>query len=448
MQATPPAEHWQSRTTFVMALALAVLGLGNVWRFATLMGDNGGGPFFLSYLLCLVLVGVPLLIAEVLLGSHGRGSPFLTMTWATSTAGRSRLWGIVALFACFGGFLLLVLAIVLGGWLLAYAYHLQLGEFSAITLEDTASFFAGRLSSSGEFLGWQLVAGLVPALVVAAGVRRGIGLLAWLAVPLLLVLFAVLMDYALDYGDLAAAGERLFAWQTLDFHSGSFMAALVHATFTLSIGVGAAMTYGAYAPPKLPIARSVLAVTIFDVSMAVAAAVVLFPLLPVSNLLPSDGFALLFIAAPFSYGNLPFGDFYGALFFVTLFIALLGSAVALMEPVVAVLVQQFRLRRLWAAAMVAGAATAVSLLVTYRLGDSGDGGLLRSINDASTGWFIPMTVLLLAIFVGWRIPRSLLRRELEREPDILFELWYFLLRFVAAPVAAFAWIWLQVLPQL
>ena len=128
------------------------------------------------------------------------------MTWATSTAGRSRLWGIVALFACFGGFLLLVLAIVLGGWLLAYAYHLQLGEFSAITLEDTASFFAGRLSSSGEFLGWQLVAGLVPALVVAAGVRRGIGLLAWLAVPLLLVLFAVLMDYALDYGDLAAAG--------------------------------------------------------------------------------------------------------------------------------------------------------------------------------------------------------------------------------------------------
>ena len=76
MQATPPAEHWQSRTTFVMALALAVLGLGNIWRFATLMGDTGGGPFFLSYLLCLVLVGVPLLIAEVLLGSHGRGSPF------------------------------------------------------------------------------------------------------------------------------------------------------------------------------------------------------------------------------------------------------------------------------------------------------------------------------------------------------------------------------------
>ncbi len=447
MQPTPPAEQWQSRTTFVLALALAVLGLGNVWRFATLMGDNGGGPFFLSYLLCLVLIGVPLLIAEVLLGSHGRGSPFLTMNWATATAKRSPLWGLVALFACLGGFLLLVLAMVIGGWLLAYAYHLQLGEFAAISLEDSARFLEAQLAAPGELQAWQVGAGLIPALIVAAGVRRGIGMLAWLAVPLILVLFAVLIDYALDYGDLAAAGERLFAWQTLDFHSGSFMAALVHATFTLSIGVAAAMTYGAYAPPRLPIARSVLAVTIFDVSMAVAAAVVLFPLFPVSNVLPSEGFALLFIAAPFSYGNLPFGDFYGALFFLTLFVALLGSAVALMEPIVAVLIQQFRLRRIWATAWVAGSAIVVSLFATHGIADSDDGGLLRRLDDASTGWFIPLTVLLLAIFVGWRMPRSLLRRELEREPDILFELWYFLLRFVAAPVAAFAWIWLRVQPQ-
>ena len=444
MKLPRPVERWQSRTTFVLALAMAAVGLGNSWRFATLMGEHGGAPFLLSYIFCLLVVVVPLLVAEVTLGTHGRGSPFLTMTWATATSQRSRLWLLVALPACLGGFLLLVICLMLGGWSLAYAYRQQLGDFSASSLEDVAAFLAQQLQTPGELMIWQAVAAAILCVVIAAGVRRGIGLLAWLGVPLLITLFAVLIAYSLDYGDLAAAGAFLFNWQPMDFDGGSFIAALVHALYTLSVGVAAAMTYGAYAPDKLPVVRSVLAVAVFDLVLSVAAGIALYPLLITSNLLPSDGFGLLFIGVPYAFGNSPFGDFYGALFFVALFIAMLGSAVALLEPVVAVLVQQFRVRRLQAALIMAGLALLLSLFATTGLGNGGD--LMAWLDRASTVWLIPAALLLLALFVGWRMPRAVLRDELSREPDILFDLWYFLLRFVAPPVIVLIWLWSLALP--
>ena len=117
----PPAasERWRSRTTFVLALALATVSLGNLWRFAFLMGENGGAPFVLSYVSCLLLVGVPLLAAEVVLGAHGRGSVFLTLAWAVEVAGRSRLWLTIGVLAGLAAFLMLIACIVVGGWALA-----------------------------------------------------------------------------------------------------------------------------------------------------------------------------------------------------------------------------------------------------------------------------------------------------------------------------------------
>ncbi|EED30960.1 sodium-dependent transporter family protein [gamma proteobacterium NOR5-3] len=442
-----PVERWQSRTTFVFALAIAAVGLGNLWRFAWLMGEHGGAPFFLSYVFCLFAIGVPLLVAEVVLGSHGRGSPFLTMNWATEVSGRSRLWLTVALVSVLAGFLLLVSYLLIAGWSLSWAYQLQLGGFAAISLTGAADYLTGQLSAPAGLLRWQFLAATCLALLASIGVRRGIGLFVWIAVPLLIALMGVLICFSVEFGDLSAAGEYLFAWQTMDFDRGSFMAALGHALYTLCIGVAVGMSYGAYAPDRLPIVRSVLTVALFDVVIAVAAGIVIFPLLFASNLMPAQGFGLLFISVPYAFGNMPFGDLYGALFFLAVFIVTLGTAVALIEPIVSVLEQQFRVRRLQAALAMTGIAFLLSAYATVDLSTAAEGqGFLLWLDTVTSEWLIPAAVVLLALFVGWRMPREVLRQELSREPDILFSLWYFLIRFVAVPVIAFAWLWLSLVP--
>ncbi|WP_439107830.1 sodium-dependent transporter [Congregibacter sp.] len=442
-----PVERWQSRTTFVFALAMAAVGLGNLWRFPWLMGEHGGAPFFFSYLLCLFFIAVPLLVAEVVLGSHGRGSPFLTLSWAADVSGRSRLWLTVALLSCLAGFLLLVSYLLIAGWSLSYAYQLQLGGFAAISLPGAAEVLASKLSASAGLMRWQLLAAVLLAVAVAVGVRKGIGLFVWIAIPLMMFLLGVLISFSVEFGDLGAAGAYLFAWQPLDFDRGSFMAALGHALYTLCIGVAVGMSYGAYAPHKLPIVRSVITVAIFDVVVAVAAGVAIFPLLFANNLMPAQGFGLLFVSVPYAFGNMPFGDLYGALFFLTVTLIALGTAVALLEPIVSVLEQQFRVRRVLAAISVTAVAFLLSVYATVDLASAAPGeGFLLWLDGVTSEWLIPAAVLLLALFVGWRMPRELLRRELAREPDILFSLWYFLIRFVAVPVIAFAWLWLSLVP--
>ncbi|MEM6545304.1 MAG: sodium-dependent transporter, partial [Pseudomonadota bacterium] len=161
-------DRWQSRTTFVLALSLAVVGLGNVARFSWLLGENGGAPFMLSYLLCLLGVSVPLLVAELSLGSHGRGSPFISLRWAAQQSGASRLWVLIAALTCFAAFLLLVVSVVFGGWVLSYAYQLQLGEFAAISLPGTATELERRIEAPASVIGWSFCFALFISAALAA----------------------------------------------------------------------------------------------------------------------------------------------------------------------------------------------------------------------------------------------------------------------------------------
>ena len=440
MAAPVPSERWRSSTTFVLALAVATVGLGNLWRFAFLMGENGGAAFLLSYVGCLLLVGVPLLAAEVVLGAHGRGSVLLTLGWAAQVAGRSRLWLTIGVLACLAAFLMLIACILVGGWVLAYAFYQHAGEFVAIDLDASAAFLRRRIDAPGELLLAQVTTAALATGIVALGVRRGLGLFAWLAFPMLLTLLAFTVLYAAEHGDLVAAGRYLFNWQTIDFSATSFMVALSHAVFTLSVGVAVGMSYGAYAPEQLPILRAVLAVALCDIGVGVAAGLVVFPLLFAANLLPAQDFSLLFIGLPFAFGALPFGDVYGVLFYLLVLIALLGSSVALLEPVLGSLVGQLRVPRPVLALLLGASAGLLSCLATVGL--RGGGELLIWLDTATSRWLMPAVMLLLALFVGWRIPPSILRLELAREPDILFTVWYFLLRFLAAPVIAAAGLWL------
>ena len=230
------------------------------------------------------------------------------------------------------------------------------------------------------------------------------------------------------------AGEFLFSTRLVDFTPASALVALGHAFFTLGVGVGTGIVYGAYAPERIPIGRSVMAVAVFDTMIALLAGLAIFPVVFANNLEPSMGPGLLFVSVPYAFGNLAQGELFGALFFLLVVFAALGSAVAILEPLVASLMQLARLERLTAALIVGVLVWALALLVTYSFtgGDAvrwyGKQNFFALFDRLGADVLLPLVSLLTALFVGWRLRPEILRRQLQRESPALVQVWRFLLR--------------------
>lgn len=436
-------EPWHSRSTFVFALAAAAIGLGNVWRFAYLLGENGGAPFMLAYIAALLLIATPIMVAEVVVGTLGRSAPWGSVAEVARNAGRRRAWALLVIPMLLTALVMLVASILIAAWSLAFAFHHQLGSFAAISLPGTQQFFDRLLANPLRSLMWVALA-MLPLLAAAlAGVRRGVAPLMWLCISLLLVLFAVLIDFAIAHGDLEAAGQFLFARQGLDFTAESLMQAFALALYTLGVGVAVGLTFGSYAPERLPLCRSVLAVALFDIVLAVAVSVAIYPLLFASNLAPAQGMGLLFIALPYAFGNLSLGDFYGTLFFFAVYVVSLASAVALLESLILTL-QQLRLTRVRSALLAAGGSWVLAAVALYSLEPGSlHRALFEEAETLASEVLLPAGVVLFALFAGWLIPRGVLREALNREPDILFSLWYFLLRFLVPPAVIVIALWVH-----
>jgi neurotransmitter:Na+ symporter, NSS family len=428
---------WQSRTTFVLALSASAVGLGNLWRFSYLVGEHGGGAFVLTYVLCLFLVAVPVMVAEVVLGSHGRGSPLAAIRRASDRSLLSRGWMLVGVLACLTGILILSYYTVVAGWALAYAYDMQAGTFSAASAAAVGEHFAGFLVDPLRLVFSQSLFLLAVMLLVALGVRLGLGLLVWLVVPALVTLLAILIKFGFDNGDIPAARDFLFSVKLVDFSPQAALVALGQAFYTLSVGVGTGISYGAYAPRRTPIGRSVIAVAVFDTVIALLAGLAVFPVIFANNLEPSMGPGLVFFSVPYAFGNIAQGDLFGALFFLLVVLAALGSAVAIMEPAVGGLIEMTRFRRPVAVLFVGGVIWTLGLAVALSLADGGQGdwygrGSLLSLLDRLTAdCLLPLVALLTALLVGWRMRRELLRAALRRESAVFFSLWRLLLRYIA-----------------
>jgi NSS family neurotransmitter:Na+ symporter len=297
--------------------------------------------------------------------------------------------------------------------------------------------FARFIADPGRQVYWLTLFLLPAGSFVLLGVRRGLGLMAWLSVPGLLALLGVLVNYSFDYGDLPATREFLFSVKWVDFSAESVLAALGHAFLTLGIGVGAGISYGAYSPARIPIGRSVMAVAVFDIIVGLLVGLAVFPMLFASNVAPSAGPGLLFISLPYAFGNLLYGELYGALFFLLVALAALGSAVALLEPPVRTLIQQAGLRRFTAVVIVLALVWLLSFAVVLGMAPGREGhwfanGNLFVFLDRITAQFLlPLVSLGTALLVGWRLNDRLLRRELYREADLFVTGWRLLLRYVA-----------------
>ncbi len=431
---------WGSRTTLVLALTASAIGLGNLWRFSYLLGEQGGAPFFLAYLVCLFLVAVPVLMAELLLGSHGRSNPMGSLLYTIHRSEISRAWIIVAWLASLAALLVLAYHSVVAGWTIAYVDKLQAGVFSDASAADVGREFGELLANPDALIQWQTLFIALVFVISGLGIYRGLGALFWLLGPSLLVGLGVVIEFALTHGDLEAAGEFLFSFSSYDFTATSILVAMGQAFYTLGIGVGVGIAFGAYAPDKIPLGRAVIAVALFDVLIAVAAGVAIFPLVFANNMQPAMGPGLMFIGLPYAFGNMVQGELVGSVFFIMVSVVAVGSAVALAEPAMSYLSERFRLARPLAAVLLGGATWILALgcALSFNHWNNvywvGEMTFFETLEALTTVVLMPTVALLTAILVGYRVRREILRVEMYRESRRFVFLWRACLRYIAPPV--------------
>ena len=434
-------QPWQGQTTLVFALAAVAVGLGNVFRLPYLMGANGGAPFFIAYALTVSLVSAPLLAAEVMLGSSGRGSPVGALRWAGDQSGRSNAWSWIGGLQSGLAILLAAKLVTVALWAIELARVLNAGELAAASGVDVANSFVALIGSDDKFQHLAMWTMPLVALLVAMGPAYAMGLIGWLGLPMMAVACVGLLGYSLEVGHLQEADEFLFArdYGALDFPA--VMQGVVSALFTLGAGLGMGLCFGGRAPKSLPLLRATSAAMIIDTAFALAIAVIAIPLLFAANVEPSEGLSFVFVSLPYAYANLPLGDIYGALFFSLLAGAMFFAMIALMEPAVMIMRRDLQWHRGVSAIIVS------ILVVGFAAVMREPSGLWSGIISKGIDIGVLTSLLLLAIFVGWRMPRPIVRGELYREPRWLFLLWWEVIRLIAPVVVIAAMLWLLILPS-
>ncbi|MEL7298586.1 MAG: sodium-dependent transporter [Pseudomonadota bacterium] len=427
--------QWSSRFAFIMAVTGSAVGLGNIWKFPYEAGANGGSAFVLVYLACCLVVGLPVMMSEIILGRRGRRNPIETMTLLGKEEGSSSKWGWVGGMGVLAGVLILSYYSVIAGWSLDYVIASLTGSFHQVDAAGINAVFNDLTGSPQRVLLWHSVFMLLSVFVVAKGVEKGLEKAVKFMVPGLLSLMLVLLIYAMTTGYFMQGVKFLF---TPDFSAltlQSLLVALGQAFFSLSIGMGAIMAYGAYLPQETSIANASVTVVIADTSIALLSALVIFPIVFANDLSAAAGPGLVFVTLPLAFGNMAGGLIFGTLFFVLLSFAALTSAIGLMEPAVAWVVERFGMTRRAAASVIGGViwflgvGTALSFNVlsdaTFLAGTWFD-----NVDYLTTNIMLPLGGVLITIFAGWVMCGNSSSSELGTNGTV-YKVWRFAARFVA-----------------
>jgi len=426
--------HWSSRWAFILAAAGSAVGLGNIWKFPYITGQNGGGTFVLVYLVTISVIAIPIMMAEVMLGRRGRQSPINTMRELAREAGASRGWVIMGAVGILAGFLILSYYSVVAGWALAYVFKTALGSFTGQSGQAIGGMFTDHISNPWILLFWHSVMIIMTMVVVSRGVRSGLEQAVRWMMPGLFILLLILVGYAMSTGGFVRGIEFLFRPSAIT--PASVLVAMGHAFFTLSLGMGAIMMYGSYLSENTSIAKTIFAVAGLDTLVALLAGMAIFPLVFAYDLPPGAGPGLIFSTLPIAFGAMPGGAFFGTLFFVLLVFAAWTSSISLIEPAVAWLVENHGLTRI-RASVAAGVATWLMGVVTVLSFNGWEqykflGKTAFEVLDFLTAnVMLPLGGLAIAVFSAWIMSRQVVRNEMAIQDRRLHELWYFVLRYVS-----------------
>ncbi len=450
--------QWSSRLVFILAATGSAVGLGNIWKFPYITGENGGGAFVVVYLACIAIVGIPIMMAEIMLGRRGRQSPINTMASLSREEGANGGWSLIGWSGVLAGFFILSYYSVIAGWALAYVMRAGANAFSGIDGAGVELMFNELVSDPERVLAWHTLFMLMSMFVVARGVKAGLEKAVTYLMPALFILLLVLVGYAYNTGYFSQGLEFLFTpdfgklLQTCEVVAGieqcevsgsPILVALGHAFFTLSLGMGAIMVYGSYMPHKTSIAGSAILIASLDTLVALVAGMAIFPIVFANGLQPGAGPGLIFQTLPIAFGAMPGGHLFGTLFFLLLVFAAWSSAISLIEPAVAWLVENRNMTRIRAAAWIGFTTWILGLGSVFSFNIwSGEqyqffGKTFFDLLDyLAANIMLPLGGLLIAFFAGWIMKRASSEDEFAMSEGA-YKLWWSLIRYLS-PLAVVA----------
>lgn len=439
---------WASRWVFILAATGSAVGLGNIWKFPYITGEYGGGAFVLVYLACILIIGIPVMTAEIMLGRRGGLSPIHTMQTLVRGTEASKVWSLIGYMGALAGFFILSFYSVIAGWALYYVFKMPTA-FADATPDSVGQVFNGLLSDAWTLTGLHFAFTLITMVVVAFGVNRGLERMVRIIMPLLFVLLAILFGYSLNSGHFAEGVAFLFAFDLSKLTGEAVIVAMGHSFFTLSLGLGAIMAYGAYMPKQVgeganakpvSIGSTVLTIAFLDTAVALVAGMAIFPVVFANGLEPGAGPGLMFVTLPLAFSQMPMGILFGTLFFVLVVFAAWSSSISLGEPLVAWLVERGwgRVR----ASVVIGALAfvlGIGTVLSFNLWSGADYQLwgknfFECLDFLTTNIMLPLGGMLIAIFAGWVMKETVVRKELAMTSFKLYMVWRAVIR-IFAPLA-------------
>ena len=419
----------------------SAVGLGNIWKFPYMTGENGGAAFVLVYLACVVLIGLPIMMAEIVLGRRGRYSPVQTMRRLAEQDGHSTNWQGIGWLGMLAGLMILSFYVVISGWTAAYLVDSLSNTFQGFDQASAEGHFNQLVGNPWRLLGWHTLMVILVAWVIMHGVNRGIEQATTVLIPSLFALLLLLVGYAALYGDFSSGIRYLFAFDYAQISPEVVLKAMGQAFFSLSIGMGAIMVYGAYLPRQFSIPEAVGVVVTADVLVAILMGIALFPIVFASGMEPGAGPGLIFQTLVIAFGQMPGGWLVGILFFALTLIAAWTSAISLLEPAVSWLVDSHGMRRRTATLgssvviWLAGLGTVVSFNVgsDWKLYGS---NFFEWMDYLTSNVMLPVGGILIAIYAGWMVKRSVLEDQADLGNGWLFKSWLWLVRLLV-PTAVF-----------
>ena len=427
---------WSGKWTFILAATGSAVGLGNIWGFPYMAGTNGGGAFVLIYLACILIIGLPIMMAEIVIGRRASSSPVNSMKSAALDSNRSSNWQLIGWGGLVAGILILSFYSVLAGICINYIFISALPDLQ-LSSEDQ---FSITTSSASNLLIWHTIFIFITAGVIASGIKNGIGRFVRVLMPLLGFILILMVLNAVINGDFLKGLQFLFRPDFSQVNPQTFLSAMGQAFFSLSLGMGAIMTYGAYMSDDQKILNTSITVGGLDTLVALMAGLAIFPIIFASGLeVNSGGVGLVFITLSQTFETMFLGQVFGPLFFILLVIASLSSSISLLEPSVAYFSEKNIISRKSAAFMFGflawflgiGSVLSFNVLSDFYL--LGDRTILDSIVFIGNNLLLPLGGRFVAIFVGWFMKKELIQEQLQLSNGVL-NTWYFFIRFVA-PIA-------------
>ncbi len=433
-------EQWGTRVGFILAGMGSAVGLGNIWRFSYVAGESGGAAFLIIYLIAIALIGFPVMMSEFMIGRRAQSDAVESF----NKIAPGKPWFLAGIIGVVAGFIILSFYAVIAGWAMKYLFAYMTGGLWNRPSEGYENYFSGFISNY-QPLGWQLLFIILTVGIVLLGIKNGIEKSNKIMMPLLGIVIILLAVYSLTLGGAKEGLAFLFKpdWQAFT-DPNVYLVALGQAFFSLSLGMGALITYSSYLPKTEKLPGAAVWIISLDSTFAIVAGIMIFPAVFAFGMSPDAGPGLVFIMMPEIFHNIGgFGIVVGVLFFLLLTAAALSSAISLLEVCNAFFMRKFNLSRKFTSILlgsiifIIGIPSALSASGDAPLGKLtfiGGRSFLDSADFLASNVMLPIGGLLIAMFVGWTWDKAEILRESDLKASKFFDIFRWVL-IIVVPVA-------------